>query len=443
MTLGMISLGCAKNLVDSEIIAAHAQTAGFTLAARPEKADIVLINTCAFIRDAQQESIDAILEACSWKTAGRCRAVLVCGCLPQRYHAALARELPEVDAFIGLDALPEIGLVLRRLAQGERGIRHITQHAQRVIEPPAGRPLFTAGAYAYLKISEGCNNRCRFCAIPGIRGAYRSRPIPAIVREAQELLQRGVRELNLISQDVTAYGQDLAGSADLPRLLRALDAIGGRFWIRLLYGHPAHVTDKLLDTMGELPRICHYLDLPIQHSHPEILAAMGRPLPRGGLDNLFHHIRRRLPGVTCRTTCLVGFPGETPRHFAHLLDFTAAIRFDHLGVFRFSPEAGTAAAELPRRVSAGIMRQRERQLMLPQRRRVAADAAARVGKTAVLLIEAPAPRQARVFVGRPAGCAPEVDGVTFLTNAPKTCRPGVFVRARYTNARGYDMEAAI
>ncbi len=323
---------------------------------------------------------------------------MVCGCLPQRYRSELARELPGVDAFIGLDAIPEIGLALRRLAQGESGIRHITQDAQRVIEPPAGRPLFTAGAYAYLKAAEGCDNRCAFCAIPAIRGAHRSRPIAAIVREAEDLLQRGVRELNLISQDITAYGADLPGEANLPRLLRALDAIGGRFWIRLLYGHPAHVTEQLLDAMGELPRVCHYLDLPIQHSHPEMLAAMRRPLPRGGMENLFREIRRRLPDAVLRTTCLVGFPGETPLHFAHLLDFTAAVRFDHLGVFKFSPESGTPASKLRPRVRPGIMLQRERQLMQRQRRRVTAAARARVGQTDLLLIEAPAPR-------RPASCA--------------------------------------
>ncbi len=440
-TIGMISLGCSKNLVDSEIIAAHARSAGFNLAARPEKADIVLVNTCAFIRDAREESINAILEACAWKAAGRCRAVMVCGCLPQRYRAELARELPEVDAFVGLDAIPEIGLVLRRLAQGESGIRHITQDARRVIEPPAGRPLFTPGAYAYLKVAEGCDNRCAFCAIPAIRGAHRSRPIAAIVREAEDLLQRGVRELNLISQDITAYGADLHGGANLPRLLRALNALGGRFWIRLLYGHPARVTEQLLDAMGELPRVCHYLDLPIQHSHPEMLAAMRRPLPRGGLENLFREIRRRLPDAALRTTCLVGFPGETPRHFAHLLDFTAAVRFDHLGVFKFSPESGTPAADLKPRAAARTMLLRERQLMLRQRRRVAETARARLGQTALLLVESPAPRRPGVMLARSASCAPEVDGVTFLDGASRRCRPGTFVQARYTGVRGYDMEA--
>jgi ribosomal protein S12 methylthiotransferase len=440
-TIGMISLGCAKNMVDSEIIAAHARSAGFAMAPRPEQADIVIVNTCAFIHDAQEESIDAILEACAWKAAGHCRAVMVCGCLPQRYRYALARELPEVDAFIGLDAIPEIGQTLRRLDTGERNIRLITKTAEKIIEPPPGRPLFTNGAYAYLKVAEGCNHRCAFCAIPAIRGAYRSRPIAAIVREAEELLQRGVRELNLISQDITAYGCDLNNGNDLPRLLRALNDIGGRFWIRLLYGHPAHVTEKLLDTIGELPRVCHYLDLPIQHSHPAILTAMRRPQPHGGLESLFQTIRRHLPDVTLRTTCLLGFPGETADHFDHLLDFTTAIRFNHLGVFEFSPEVGTHAVKLKRRVPKAVIQQRVRRLMLRQQHRVKAAGLARIGQTDPLLIDATDPHRPNVMLARSAACAPEVDGVVYLTNLTKQCRPGAFIKARYTGVRGYDMEA--
>lgn len=440
-TIGIISLGCAKNLVDSETMAAAALAEGFTLASRPETADIVLINTCAFIRDAQQESINTILEACKWKASGRCRAVMVCGCMPQRYQSELADELPEVDAFIGLDAVPEAGLILRRIVAGERHIRHVTLHAKRLIHPPATRPIFTNGTYAFLKIAEGCDNHCAYCVIPDIRGTLRSRKPDLIVREAELLLQRGVRELNLIAQDTTAYGADLGRGDRLPGLLRALDKLGGHFWIRVLYSHPGHITEKLVETIGELTRVCKYLDLPIQHSHPEVLKAMCRPIPADGMEGLFNRIRKIIPDITLRTTCLVGFPGETSQRFKHLMQFSAAMRFDHLGVFKYSAEDGTRAAELPHRVSPRVMRQREQQLMLQQRRLVFRRNRTRIGRRDKFLLENPAPRRPGVFIARAADCAPEVDGITFLLNAPAGSRPGQFVNARYTRARGYDMEA--
>ncbi len=443
LSLGIISLGCVKNRVDSEILSAYALQAGFPLALSPEKADIVLINTCAFIHDARQESIDTILEVCQWKSLGRCKAIVVSGCLPQRYQTDLTCEFPEVDAFIGLDELPDIGLILRRLAEGEQGIRYISRFAHKMIEPPSARPLFTPGSYAYLKIAEGCGNRCHYCAIPLIRGRHRSRPLTAIVREAEEILSRGVKELNLISQDIMDYGSDLKDGTDLPMLLRALNNLGGDFWIRILYGHPARVTDKLLDTIGELPRVCRYLDLPIQHSHPDVLAAMGRPLPPEGLDKLFENIRRHLPNVTLRTTCLVGFPGETTRRYQHLLDFVTRTSFDHLAVFKFSPEEGTPAAKLKHRISHKTMEQREYKLMVQQHRRVTALSKTKIGQTDTFLIDSAAPRRPNVFIARSAACAPEVDGVTYLNGGQTALQIGSFVKARYFKARNYDMEAEL
>ncbi|MCA1809326.1 MAG: radical SAM protein, partial [Lentisphaerae bacterium] len=252
-----------------------------------------------------------------------------------------------------------------------------------------------------------------------------------------------VRELNLISQDVTAYGRDRHGVTDLPRLLRALGKIGGRFWIRLLYGHPAHVTPEILEAMAAVRQVCRYLDLPIQHSHPEMLEAMGRPSPRQGLVRLFEEIRGRLPGAALRTTCMVGYPGETARHFQHLLDFTAEIAFDHLGVFRFSPEPGTVAATLPRRVGARCAAEREKRLMLQQRRLVTGRNRGRLGQSDTIMLERTRPRRPTVWVGRSPACAPEVDGVTYvsMTRPARRLRPGSFVRAHYTRTRGYDMEA--
>ncbi len=447
-SIGFVSLGCAKNLVDSEIMAGRLTAAGWHLAPAPERADIVIVNTCAFIEDAKTESLAAIFEACGWKQTGSCRAVLVAGCLSQRYRRELPASLPEVDAWIGLDEITRIESIIRRLAAGERNIVEISGAARLVIEPPIDRPLFTGASFAYLKIAEGCDHHCRFCAIPRIRGRYRSRPIKKIVSEAENLLAHGVRELNLISQDVTSYGCDLGANANLPGLLRALGAIGGEFWIRLLYGYPDHVTDALLDAIGEVSQVCHYLDLPIQHSHPDILRAMGR----SSVDGLVRRIRRALPDITLRTTCLVGFPGETGDHFRHLLEFIEESRFEHLGVFAYSQEEGTPAAGMPAQVPRRTAQRRRGRLMRLQQGIVVQDAAKRVGHLAEILIEKPDTRKQNTstcrgkassgaWVGRSRREAPEVDGSVFVRTCGPDTRPGKVMEVRYVAAAGYDMQA--
>lgn len=452
-TIGFISLGCAKNLVDSEIMAARLMSAGWRLARAPEQAAIVIVNTCAFVRDAKVESLDAVFEACSWKKSGCCRAVIVAGCLPQRYRGELAKAIPEADAFIGLDAVGAIERVAARLARGERGIDAVAHPARAVIEPPAGRPVFTGAPYAYLKIAEGCNHGCRFCAIPGIRGRSRSRTIGNILAEAESLLASGARELNLIAQDVTAYGRDLGGGNTLPNLLRALGALGGRFWIRLLYGHPAGVSDELLDVMGATPQACRYLDIPIQHSHPAVLKAMGRPALPGGLPRLLRRIRGRLPGVVLRTTCLVGFPGETEEQFRHLLASVEDARFERLAAFAYSREEGTAAYDLPRQVPLRRALRRKDRLMRLQQRVAFKLAAERVGRQVEILIEKPRGRKhdnasrsgaksRGNWIGRSRAEAPEVDGAVFLEARGPDARPGAMVQARLIAADGYDMLAA-
>ncbi len=439
LSVGFISLGCAKNLVDSEVLADGLRRAGFVLAPSPERADVVVVNTCAFIRDAQRESVEAILEACSWKAAGRCRAVLVAGCLPQRYRREVAGLFPEVDAFLGLDALDRAGAAVRRALAGGP-VADIPARSSRVPNPPPGRLLFTGAPYAYLKIAEGCNHGCTFCAIPAIRGRTRSRPIAGIVAEAEALLGRGVRELNLIAQDVTAYGVDRGPSVNLPALLRALGRIGGRFWIRLLYGHPALVTPALLDAMGEVGQVCHYLDLPIQHCEGGLLRAMGRPGNEAALRATFRLIRAVLPDAVLRTTCLVGFPGETERPFRKLLDFLDEIRFDHLAVFAFSPEEGTPAAGLPGRVQAAEARRRRRRLLLAQQARVRKRAEERIGEREALLVER-YDRRRGAGLARSYGRAPSVDGWVLLRAPASACAPGRWVAGRYTAASGYDLWA--
>ncbi len=441
LSVGLISLGCAKNLVDTEHMAAVLRAQGLRLAPSPEAADIVLINTCGFIGDAKRESMDAIRRACALKRAGGCRAVFVAGCLVQRYQRELQADLPEVDGFIGLDAIDRVGALARCLAGGARGLYDVPAVARRLFEPRANRVALTGAPYAYLKISEGCDHRCGFCAIPAIRGAQRSRSIASVVREARALLRAGVRELTLVSQDTTAYGRDRADGAALPALLRALDGLAGDFWIRLLYGYPSLARGELLETLAAGRHAVPYLDLPIQHSHPEILRAMGRSDSARAVARLAPRLRAALPGVTLRTTCLVGYPGETEAHIRHLIDYVRDATFDHLGVFTFSREDNTRAWALPKSVPAALARERRDRVLLAQNEVMRKKAAERFGKSDRILLEHPPRTPKGAWRGRAAGQAPEVDGATLVRRVPAGRRAGDFVNVHYTDAVGVDRGA--
>ena len=439
VSVGFISLGCAKNLVDSEHMAAVLRAEGVSLARSPDEADIILVNTCGFIGDAKEESIDAILLACARKQTGACRAVIVAGCLIQRYQTELQRAMPEVDAFIGLDQLPEIVKVVRRLAGGENHIYQVSTVSRKVFSPLPGRILLTGGPFAYVKIAEGCNHRCAFCAIPGIRGRYRSRSITDIVRESERLLEQGIHELNLISQDTTRYGSDLKDGTDLPKLLKQLGGIGGNFWIRLLYGHPAYLSEELLETMAMIPQVCRYLDVPVQHAHPDMLTAMQRA---GGVKAVRAYPERAracLPGVVLRTTCLVGFPGETRAHFNELERFVREFEFDHLGVFVFSPEENTPAAKLPGQVPHATAERRRHALMAAQQEIAFRKTKAHLGRKDEALYLKPLGKG--VWEARSRGQAPEVDGVTLVRPAGNKVHAGQLAPIRYTGADGYDLSA--
>lgn len=441
ISVGFVSLGCSRNLVDSEVIADSLAAAGFALAQTPDCADIVVVNTCAFIHDAREESIDAVLQACELKNEGPCRAVIVAGCLPQRYNNQLASALPEVDAFIGVDEVGRAGEVAARIAAGERRIMEISKPPQAVIEPSPKRLIFTGAPYAYIRISDGCHHACSFCAIPRIRGRYRSRPAGNILREAEELLNSGVRELNLVSQDATSYGRDLASNASLSRLLRELGRLGGKFWIRVLYGHPGGVSPDLLEAMAEIPQACHYLDLPIQHGDSAVLRAMGRKETAEDLRKTFAAVRAVLPDAVLRTTCMAGFPGETEKRFENLLAFLKEIRFDHVGVFEYSRESNTPAARL-RAPPVKQAKERRARLLSVQRRIVREKGRERIGHSDVILVERPYAKKRNTWIGRSRALAPEVDGVVFLETDAKNIAPGAFVKARYIGCRGYDMLAA-
>ncbi|MCX7590827.1 MAG: 30S ribosomal protein S12 methylthiotransferase RimO [Kiritimatiellae bacterium] len=437
ITVGLVSLGCAKNLVDSQTMMTLLHRSGLRPAPSPEQADIVLINTCCFIRDARRESERVIRQACRLKKKGLCRAVVVAGCLPQRYGSNVHAAFPDVDGFIGVDCLDRVAEVCKRVLREEHGIVEISSSTpHRLFELSTPGVVLSPGPFAYLKIAEGCSHHCSFCVIPRIRGQYRSRAPDRILREAESLLERGFRELNLVAQDSTAYGLDRDDGSSLAFLLRRLGQLGDGFWIRILYGYPSRITDDLLAAMAEVPQVCHYLDVPVQHSHPDLLCAMGRADTVEAVPRLVERIRRVLPDAAIRTTCLVGFPGETVEHFRHLLRFVREMRFDHLGVFVFSPEEGTSAIEMSDRPSAREAGRRRNRLLQIQARIVAEKMGARVGEECEVLLEHKVSGEQGVWEGRSSREAPEVDGMLRVMGVAPDRRPGDFVRARLTGITG-------
>ena len=438
LRVGFISLGCAKNRVDSQVMAGCLLKAGMKIAP-PDHSDILLVNTCAFIQDARDESTAHIQAACRLKQSGKCRAIIVAGCLPQRDQHNITQAFPEVDAFIGLDELDRIADVIESILNGGEKICIVSRKSHRLFQYGDGGVVFSSGPYAYLKLAEGCNHKCAFCSIPAIRGRGRSRSIKEIVSEAEGLLQRGFFELNLIAQDITAYGRDIAGRRLLPELLRELGAIGGRFWIRLLYAYPTGISTELLETIADTPQVCQYLDIPVQHSHPAVLRAMHRAETINAVTTLPEKVRSILPEATLRTTCLVGHPGETATRFRHMLDYLQQAEFDHVGAFVFSPENGTAAEKMRPRPRRSTAEERCAQLLEAQYERVKAAGCARIGKVAEVLLEAPL--ESGMWRARSRRLAPEVDGMVLVKKVTSRSKPGDLIQVRYTAAEDYDMEA--
>ncbi len=442
LSVGFISLGCAKNLVDSQTMAGNLVASNITLAPSPEEADVVIVNTCSFIEDAREESVEMILSACRLKQEGKCRAVLVAGCLPQRYRDKIHDAVPEVDALIGLDELDRVPEIVQALGEGKREIVEISERARKLFEPIVP-VVFTGGAHAYLKIAEGCNHSCAFCAIPGIRGQHRSRTLNQVVDEARSLLDQGFRELDIISQDIMSYGRDLKDETSLPTLLRKLGEIDDMFWIRLLYGYPSLISDELLEVMTTVPQVCHYLDIPIQHSHPEMLQGMRRGSTIEHVEEMTTRVRAAMPDIALRTTCLVGFPGETEEHFEHLLEFCREMRFEHLGAFVYSPEEGTPAYDMEEVPPVEVAEERYARLMRMQKAIVDEQNMSLVGKTVDILLERPDDAAGGVWRGRSVRQAPEVDGETYVSDVPQGAALGSFVKAVYTEPYDYDMRARV
>ncbi|MBN2201220.1 30S ribosomal protein S12 methylthiotransferase RimO [bacterium] len=430
--VAIITLGCPKNQVDSEVLAGELRRHGAVLTADPEKADDICINTCGFIREAKQESIDAILEAVRIRDkAGRSRAVrprvVVWGCLSERYRDALPLEIPEADAYFGVEPFRALGRYII-------GTRYRWSEAGR-----CGRVLSTPPHTAYLKIADGCDHACSFCAIPLFKGKYRSRPQAGLVREAESLAARGVKELILIAQDTTAYGRDLGGKASLARLLKRLVRIEGIEWIRILYGHPAHVDDALIDAMAAEPKVCKYLDLPLQHISDPLLKAMGRGMTKADVIRLIENLRALVPGLTLRTAFITGFPGETETRFEELARFVREVRFERMGVFTFSLEEGTRAFALRPAVPSATAKRRARVLMRIQKSLSAEYHRSLEGKVIPVLVDG-TDRRRRLCVGRTPGDAPEIDATVWVRGK---AGPGRIVPVRIDGSSAYDLTGTV
>ncbi len=492
MKIGLVSLGCPKNLVDSEVMLGLAERAGHVLTGEAADADVLIVNTCAFIDAAKQESIDAILEMAQHKTSGRARRLVVTGCLAERYRDELRQQIPEIDAVLGTgevdaivgaiepppptdpgapsveggaDSARPLGLFTRgadgspqKVArQGARSDSAEAPEAQRraarhrdsdtplptyLYDATTPRRLTTPGHYAYLKIAEGCDYNCAFCIIPKLRGAYRSREEASVVAEARALAARGVKELLLVSQDTTFYGidRDRQDRGALARLLRALDAIEGLEWIRLLYLYPTTITAETIEAMAACRKVVPYVDLPLQHASNAMLKRMRRPGTRKSYEALLANLRHALPDVTLRTTFVVGFPGETEADVDELVDFVKTVRFDHVGVFTYSHQEGTAAAELTDDVPEAEKRRRQRRVMQAQQRVVARRQKSRVGERVRVLVDGPSREHELVLQGRLPGQAPDVDPVVYFTDCdPAEYPAGTFVDAEIVDASGYDL----
>ena len=454
MKIGLISLGCPKNLVDSEVMLGLAQQAGHELTQDAAEADVLVVNTCAFIDAAKQESIDTILEMAQHKKDGACRRLIVTGCMAERYRDELKKEIPEIDAVLGTGQVPEIvGAIgggamaagtapLAFFRSGQSPTPNPKSLPTYIYDADTPRVLATPRHYAYVKIAEGCDYKCAFCIIPTLRGAYRSRPEESVVREARALAARGVKELLLISQDTTFYGIDRHERGALARLLRQLNAVEGLEWIRLLYLYPTTIDDDTLAAMADCHKICKYIDLPLQHASDAVLKRMKRPGTRQTYDRLLARIRDRVPGVSLRTTFIVGFPGETEADVEALRAFIGDHAFDHVGVFTYSHEEGTSAYDLADDVPARVKGARRSRVMGLQKRLIQQRQRARIGERVRVVVDGPSADHDLVLKGRLSTQAPDIDASVYLTDCdPSSFRPGDFAEVEIVGARGYDLVA--
>ena len=444
MRIGIKSLGCPKNLVDSEVICGKLREKGYKIDGKINNSDIVIINTCSFIRDAVEESIEEIFNLIKLKKEGKIKHIIVTGCLPQRYKDDnLNQEFPEVDAFLGVGDLFEIDNVIESVLQGEQ-IYKICPEPKFLYNHNSPRTILTPKHYAYIKISEGCRNNCSYCLIPKIRGNYRSRKIEDIVEEVKMLSEKqNLSEIILIGQDTTLYGIDLYGEYKLAELLKKLSLLelNNLKWIRLLYTHPAHYNDELIEVIANYPKICPYLDLPLQHISDKILKRMNRPVKKDYIIPLINKLRDRIPNLTLRTTFMVGFPGETDQDFKELLSFVKEFRFERLGAFIFSREEGTPAYDFPQQIPMRIKKERLKKLMLTQQSISKEINSFYMGKEVEVLIDEIKSGRPKIAIGRTKGDAPEIDGKVVI-RGDKT-KVGKFIKVKVIEASEYDLAGEI
>lgn len=432
--IGMVSLGCPKNQVDAERMLALLKDEGYEISYDAALSDVVIVNTCGFIQSAKEEAIETILEFCTLKEEGRIKAVVVTGCLAERYRDEILSEIPQVDAVVGIGKNDELADIIRKVYCGEKVSTYGNKEDLCFDEK---RILSTPSYMAYLKISEGCDNRCTYCAIPGIRGRFRSRSIESIVTEAENLANGGVKELVLIAQDTTRYGEDLYGESKLAELLRELSKIDGLKWIRTLYLYPERITDELIQVFASEEKVVPYMDIPIQHCDKEILKRMNRKGDEQSLIALIQKIREKIPGIILRTTLIAGFPGESEQQFESLCEFVRKARFDRLGCFAYSPEEGTAAAEFDGQIDEDIKSRRAEVIYDEQSRIMFEKNEEQIGKTFEVVCEG-FDRYAECFFGRSYMDAPEIDGKIFFT-ADKKPSPGEFIKVKITDTLDFDL----
>ncbi len=432
--VGMVSLGCSKNQVDAEIMLSLIQEEGFELCADAEQCDVVIINTCGFIEDAKRESIENILEFCALKESGEVKVVAVTGCLAERYQQEVAQEIPEADVVLGIGCNQQVVQAIKKALAGEK----VVQFADKDLLPlDGGRVLTNQPFFAYVKVADGCDNRCSYCAIPNIRGHFRSRTMESILDEVKRFAKAGVKEINLVAQDTTRYGEDRYGKLMLPELIRQVCAVPEIQWVRVLYCYPDRVTDELLEVMASEPKFVKYMDIPIQHASGRILKAMNRRGDRRSLTALMEKIRQKVPGMILRTTLITGFPGETQEDFAELCDFVKEVRFERLGCFTYSAEDNTPAVDMPNQVEESVKRNRADAIMTEQMGIAQAFNESCVGKVFAVLTEG-YDTAGKCWYGRSYMDAPDIDTRVYFTS-DATLRPGDFVQVKITGTEGYDL----
>ncbi|HIS32322.1 MAG TPA: 30S ribosomal protein S12 methylthiotransferase RimO [Candidatus Limivivens intestinipullorum] len=439
MKILFISLGCDKNLVDSETMLGVLVAAGFEITNEEEEAEVIVVNTCSFIHDAREESVQTLLEMAQYRENGRCRALIVTGCLAQRYQQEILEEIPQVDAVLGTNSCQKILEAVKAALDGKRSL--VMDSLDGLPDGRAKRIVTTGGHYAHLKIAEGCDKHCTYCIIPRLRGSYRSFPMEDLVWQAERLAEQGVRELILVAQETTVYGKDLYGEKSLHLLLKKLCKVPGIRWIRILYCYPEEIYEELIQTIKEEPKICHYLDLPIQHCNDRILRRMGRRTTKADLVGIIERLRREIPDICLRTTLITGFPGETQEEHEELMEFVDAMEFDRLGVFTYSPEDDTPAARMKDQIPEEVKEQRRDELMELQQEVSLDLAEAMIDRRLVVMVEGQA-ADASVYVARTYRDAPDIDGYLFI-NTDETLVSGDFVKVKVTGAFEYDLTGEI